>query len=151
MLVKNSLLCAILVSLSSYKSTVRTKITLLNINTNQTEHISDNAHKTKNITTIKFNKIVHDFGSINQLSTYQTYFKITNTGKYPLLIEKVDASCGCTNVLFSKKMILPKQSTRIEVYFHPRKNEKSFQKIIAIVANTHPKISLLTIKGHLNY
>ncbi len=147
MLLKNSLLCAFVINLLGFSSTTSQKLDVINIVSIHNKTIHRYFFNTERITTIQFNKSAHDFGAINPKNTYNTFFKVTNTGKYPLIIEKVDASCGCTKVIFVKKIVLPGQSTRIKVYFHPMKNEKSFQKVIAIVANTQPRISLLTIQG----
>jgi hypothetical protein len=149
MLLKNSLFCALVFNIISYISTPKNRCVLSKIAWGGNIIIHQDFHQTKHITTIKFDKIVHDFGSINQQGTQYTFFNITNTGKHPLVIEKIDASCGCTKVTISKKRILPGKSARINVHFHPMNNEKSFQKVIAIVANTQPRISLLTIQGKI--
>ena len=147
MLLKNSLLYAFVFNLLGFSSTTSQKVDVINIASTHNKTIHRYFFKKERITTIQFNKSAHDFGFINPKNTYNTSFKVTNTGKYPLLIEKVDASCGCTKVNISRKNILPGTSARIDVSFHPLKNEKSFQKVIAIVANTQPRISLLTIQG----
>lgn len=147
MLLKNSLLYAFVINLLGFSSTTSQKVDMTNIASTHNKTIHRYFFNTERITTIQFNKSAHDFGVINPKNTYNTFFKVTNTGKYPLIIEKVDASCGCTKVNISKKIILSGTSARIDVSFHPFKNEKSFQKVIAIVANTQPRISLLTIQG----
>src|SRR3989338_4573667 len=50
----------------------------------------------KNVTTLKFDKEVHDFGEIATGSENKCVFRVTNTGKFPLTIVDVGASCGCT-------------------------------------------------------
>ena len=43
-----------------------------------------------------FDKVSHDFGTIEEGETVQTTFNFTNTGKVDLLIVDARGSCGCT-------------------------------------------------------
>ena len=38
----------------------------------------------------------YDFGKVKEDTDNPAVFKVTNTGKNPLVIEKVSTSCGCT-------------------------------------------------------
>jgi hypothetical protein len=49
-----------------------------------------------NMTTMSFDKMSHDYGKVPADTDNKTTFRVTNTGKKPLVIEKVSASCGCT-------------------------------------------------------
>jgi hypothetical protein len=100
------------------------------------------------ITTLSFNEIEHDYGTVKANSDNKTEFIVTNTGDKPLIIEKVDASCGCTTPKKPEKPILPGQSDVIEVIFHPKEGQLNEQKkTITVTANTEPRLTLLTIKA----
>ena len=43
-----------------------------------------------------FDKVEHDFGTIEQGTPQETIFKFTNTGEGPLIITNATSSCGCT-------------------------------------------------------
>ena len=63
------------------------------------DHIADGT-KTypASLTVATVDKTIFDYGNIRIGSSKIAVFSITNTGNYPLVINKVSASCGCTNV-----------------------------------------------------
>ena len=66
---------------------------------------------------IKFVEESHDFGNIKE-GTQATYeFKFTNTGNAPLILESVQASCGCTTPEWSKDPIAAGQSGKVIATF----------------------------------
>jgi hypothetical protein len=71
-------------------------------------------------TTMSFDKTTIDFGKIKEDSENNASFIVTNTGKNPLIIEKVDVSCGCTTAKKPEKPIAPGKSDKIEIVFHPK-------------------------------
>ena len=78
----------------------------------------------------------------------KAFFTVTNTGKKPLIIENVSASCGCTTPKKPEKPIPPGKSDRIEVGFHPRDGQLDAQeKSITVSANTDSKMEVLKIKA----
>ncbi|MBI3238023.1 MAG: DUF1573 domain-containing protein [Flavobacteriia bacterium] len=100
----------------------------------------------KTVTTLKFDKEVHDFGEIATGSENKCVFKVTNTGKYPLKIVDVGASCGCTTPKKPEHPILPGKSDVIEVGFKPNGPVPS-EKTVTIQANTDPRISTVKVKA----
>ena len=64
---------------------------------------------------MQFKKNVHDFGTIKEeIGAVSTQFEFTNTGKSPLIIQRVSASCGCTTPSYTKEPILPGESGKIQ-------------------------------------
>ncbi|KKS67408.1 MAG: hypothetical protein UV36_C0008G0016 [Parcubacteria group bacterium GW2011_GWC2_42_6] len=64
---------------------------------------------------INFDNNIHDFKKIKEqdgLAT--TVFKFKNTGDAPLVINRVQASCGCTTPTWTKEPILPGKTGEIE-------------------------------------
>lgn len=99
-------------------------------------------------TSLKFDKLVHDFGKIKVDTENPATFIVTNTGKNDLVIEDVATSCGCTTAEKPEKPIKPGQSDKISVVFHPKPGQlKDQKKSVTITANTDPKMTVLTIQG----
>ena len=97
-------------------------------------------------TSMSFDKLDHDFGTIKEGSTNKVLFKVTNTGKRPLVISDVSASCGCTTPKKPEYPIAPGKSDVIEVVFLPTPLQAKEQtKKITVQANTEPSMIVLTI------
>ncbi len=105
----------------------------------------------KMLSSVGFDRLLHDFGSIMADADYTTTFTIKNTGKKPLLIYEVKASCGCTVPTWNKKPIAPGESDQIEVNFHPGKSQLGQQdKTISVITNTSPGVAVLQLKAFVN-
>ncbi len=101
-----------------------------------------------NMTTMSFDKMSHDYGIVPADSDNKTIFRVTNTGKKPLIIEKVSASCGCTTPSKPEKPIAPGKSDEIVVVFHPKEMQLGQQnKTVTVMANTDPKMEVLSISA----
>lgn len=98
----------------------------------------------ENITSLKFDKEIHDFGEIATGSENKCQFRVTNTGTKPLTIYNVSASCGCTTPKKPEGSIAPGKSDIIEVSFKPNGPGPS-EKTVTVQANTEPRISVLKI------
>src|SRR6478752_807102 len=59
-----------------------------------------------------------DFGKIPQGRPVTHIFEIVNTGKTPLLLTNVQASCGCTTPEWSKEPIKPGATAQIKVGYN---------------------------------
>lgn len=103
-----------------------------------------------NMTTMSFDRKSHDYGTVSEMSDNTTTFKVTNTGKKPLIIENVSASCGCTTPSKPDKPIAPGKSDLITVVFHPKENQLGQQnKSVTVIANTDPKMEVLNITAQV--
>lgn len=98
------------------------------------------------MTSMKFDKDVHDFGKIKTGTDNKCEFKVTNTGKHPLIIYNVGASCGCTTPKKPEKPIPPGKSDVIEVNFKPNGPGPS-EKTVTIQANTDPRVHTVKVKA----
>ena len=99
-------------------------------------------------TTLKFDKLTHDYGDVLPDSDNNTVFLVTNTGDKPLILEDVSASCGCTMPRKPEKPILPGESDVIEVTFHPKPGQvNEIKKSITVTANTMKKVHMLEIRA----
>lgn len=98
---------------------------------------------------IKFVEETHDFGNIKE-GTQATYeFKFTNTGNAPLILESVQASCGCTTPEWSKDPIAPGQTGKVIATFNSSGRPGTFTKTITVKYNgaVETNTNYLTIKG----
>lgn len=100
-------------------------------------------------TRIAFEKSTHDFGRVMQDSENTYRFKFTNTGTEPLVISKVDASCGCTAPNYPKHPIKPGESDEILVEYRPGKQEGQQNKTVTVTANTEPAQTILNISANV--
>lgn len=89
----------------------------------------------------------HNFGKIPQGRPAVYNFEITNTGKDPLRLENVQASCGCTTPEWTKEPIAPGASSMIKVGFNAY-SDGSFTKVVTIFYGGN-QTKTLTISGEV--
>jgi len=100
----------------------------------------------QNMTTMSFNMLNHEFGTVKEDTKHLYNFVVTNTGKKPLYIQDVKASCGCTTPKKPEKAIAPGKSDIIAVEFHPKVGQLGRQdKTVTVTANTKPAMVVLKI------
>jgi hypothetical protein len=98
------------------------------------------------LTSVKLDKINHDYGSIRKGSKNETEFLLENTGLQVLVISRVNASCGCTNVDWDKQPIEPGETTKINLEMRPDETGH-FNKTIEVFGNMEQSPVKLTITG----
>lgn len=91
----------------------------------------------------------YDFGKISQGEKTVFSFKFKNTGKADLIINKAEASCGCTVPKWPKDPIKPSDEDVIEVIFDSRGKTGLQNKSITILSNTIPNRKNIYIKGEV--
>ncbi len=96
----------------------------------------------------KWEKTVFDFGDIEQGTPKEAQFKLTNTGKEPLLIQTARAGCGCTNLKYSQEPILPGKSTIVAATYNAAAMGQ-FSKSVTVTTNADPNPLMLIIKGNV--
>lgn len=96
-----------------------------------------------NAPVIKFDKTVHDYGTMQQHGDGKCEFKFTNEGKEPLILSNVRSSCGCTVPTWPRQPVLPGQSEVIKVKYDT-KRVGMINKSIHVYSNA--KVSPLTLK-----
>ena len=97
---------------------------------------------------ISFDKTVHDYGTIIQGGDGTCFFKFTNTGKEPLILQKPQSSCGCTVPTWPKTPILPGESDEIKVTYNTRKMG-TINKTVTVRSNAKNNTVVLRIKGKI--
>ncbi|WP_059025819.1 DUF1573 domain-containing protein [Gabonibacter massiliensis] len=76
----------------------------------------------------------------------KTIFEIKNTGHFPLIIKKIETSCGCTDVTWNKKPLLPGKTEKIQITFTPN-SLGHFSKTIRIFCNISSQTYTLRLSG----
>ena len=94
---------------------------------------------------LKLKETEHDFGQIPQGKPVYYNFEIINTGKEPLKLDDVHASCGCTTPEWNHEPIAPGATAIIKVGYNAAA-EGAFTKPISITYNASQTKQLI-IKG----
>ena len=92
-----------------------------------------------------FTEESHDFGAMKQGDKKEFTFVLSNKGKSDLHIRNIRASCGCTAVAPSTKVISAGQSAPIKVTFDSRGKRGRQSKSITIITND-PKNPTTTLR-----
>jgi hypothetical protein len=90
----------------------------------------------------------HDFGKVKQGTPVTHEFKFTNTGKVPLVITNVQASCGCTTPAWTKEPVMPGGQGFIKATYNAA-SAGAFNKTVTVTANIETGFIQLTIKGEV--
>jgi hypothetical protein len=98
---------------------------------------------------ISFDKTTFDYGTVKNGAEGHRNFNVKNTGDKPLIISKVQASCGCTTPEWSQDPIMPGKSAVIKVGYNTTLTGP-FAKNIEVFSNdpTNSR-SIITIKGNV--
>lgn len=93
--------------------------------------------------------VVIDYGAIEKGADGERTFMFTNTGDKPLIISRVQTSCGCTTPEYSKEPILPGEEGKIVVKYDTNR-QGPFQKSITVYSNVpDTERKVLKIKGKI--
>ncbi|KEQ28706.1 DUF1573 domain-containing protein [Pedobacter antarcticus] len=95
----------------------------------------------------KFEKETHDFGKISMASPATVEFKFTNIGDQPLILTKVESTCGCTVPDYTKTPIKKGETGTIKVTYTPAGSPLPFSKSVTISSNAKTPVKVLYIKG----
>ena len=100
---------------------------------------------------ITFEEKTFDFGTINESDGKATHvFEFSNTGSTALLVQRVNASCGCTTPEWTKTPIEPGKKGEITVTYNPAGRPGAFTKAITVYSNASNEVESLLIKGTVN-
>lgn len=96
---------------------------------------------------LKFEKTVHNFGTVPEGPAASYDFVFTNTTKKAVKLESVRASCGCTTPYWSKEEIAPGKTSKITVSYNTKGRPGNIYKTITVKSTAGQKV--LTIKGNV--
>lgn len=95
----------------------------------------------------KFDKETHDFGKIPLNKPASVEFKFVNIGDQPLILTKVETTCGCTVPEYTKTPVKKGETGVIKVTYNPTGAALPFSKSITITSNAKTTTKVLYIKG----
>jgi hypothetical protein len=95
-------------------------------------------------TIISFDKLIHDFGTIEKGGDGTYTFTFTNKGIQPLGLTSVKTSCGCTTPFWPKEPIAPGKTGEIKIKYDTNRMG-AFNKSITVSSNAETVV--LRIKG----
>src|SRR5690606_34870268 len=97
---------------------------------------------------IEFKTDVIDYGTIEKGADGVRVFEFTNTGNAPLIISKVNSSCGCTVPKKPEGPIQPGETGQIEVKYDTNR-VNPIRKTITVISNADTPTVALKIKGEV--
>jgi len=99
---------------------------------------------------IAFDVKTHDFGKVKEEDGKITHvFDFVNKGTTPLVVNRVQASCGCTTPTWTKEPIEPGKTGSITVTYNPTGRPGVFTKTITVYSNATDEQFVLTIHGEV--
>lgn len=109
-----------------------------------------NSAQTANKARIAFEKLQHNFGTFKEeLGPQSVSFNFKNDGNVPLILNNVQASCGCTTPEWTREPISPGAKGIIKVSYDPRNRPGMFNKTIRVSSNAENSEVVLTIMGEV--
>lgn len=115
--------------------------------------ISDNTYQasvtqSSHNTQIEADKLEFDLGTIPKGDTKSVNVSIKNVGNSPFMIIDTRASCGCTQIEYEKKPILPDEFTEINITYNAD-NVGYFNKTVSIYGNMDVSPLIVKLKGNI--
>ena len=92
-------------------------------------------YEQKNAPVVKVDRNEYDFGSMREGEKRKISFAVRNEGRSPLIIRKIETTCGCTVATSEKRVINPDQSTVLEVGFRAWGKSGKQRKTITMYCN----------------
>lgn len=97
-----------------------------------------------------FKTQVHDFGRVAESSENVTCeFVVKNEGDAPLIIQRVQTTCGCTTPNYTTEPILPGKEGVIKVTYSTTGRPGAFSKKVTVFSNVPDEVYTLTVKGEV--
>jgi len=131
------------VTLSSCKEKASEKI--------KQENVENASNRDSNVVlpSITFDKLLHDFGEIENGTPVETVFSYTNSGKSPLVVTDIKSTCGCTVPQgWSKEPLSPGESSQFTVKFNG-KGANKVSKTITLTTNTEKGMEQVKITAFI--
>jgi len=101
-------------------------------------------------TSVSFSEPVADLGTIiDNQGPVNHRFIFTNKSSEPVVIDRVEASCGCTSTEWSGDSVTSGGEGFIEVQFDPYNRPGPFEKLTAVYFKGSSESKALTIKGYV--
>ncbi len=110
---------------------------------------AENKAEAEELPHIEFKETTHDFGQIPLQADATHEFTFSNTGKVPLVLSNVRASCGCTVPEWPKEPVLPGEEGVIKIKYTTVNRPNVINKAVIVHSNADNKQVILRIKGEV--
>jgi hypothetical protein len=98
------------------------------------------------LTTVETEKTEIELKELSTNKTVELVFAVKNIGSHPLIIQRVESSCGCTVPNWEKQPVATGKNTEIKVKITPE--EKGyFNKTVTVHCNTEEGQIVLKVSG----
>ncbi|MEL6535395.1 MAG: DUF1573 domain-containing protein [Bacteroidota bacterium] len=97
--------------------------------------------------TIQWEETNHNFGEVIEGDKAVHEFSFTNTGDQPLVISRVQASCGCTTPFWTREPVMPGDKGVIKASYNSQGRPGNFRKSITVTSNAATPTSAVFIQG----
>jgi hypothetical protein len=121
-------------------------IGFISLSINAQENNTNEAKVDPNAPVFEFETDVIDYGKIELNADGLRVFKFKNAGKSPLIITRIQSTCGCTVPKKPEGPIMPGKTGEIEVKYATNR-VGGFNKTITIFSNATEASKRLRIKG----
>lgn len=101
-------------------------------------------------TTMTFEELTFDFGTVAEGEKVSHTYKFTNTGNEPLVLSDAKGSCGCTVPKWPREPIGPGETSEIVVEFNSQGKKGQRNQKVTLTANTNPPQTFLSLTGTVN-
>ena len=82
-----------------------------------------------------FKATTHDFGKVKQGDVVSHDFTFRNDGDAPLVVDRIETTCGCTAALVSEKKIAPGKDGKIKTTFDTRGYSGRLSRYLYLISN----------------
>lgn len=76
-------------------------------------------------------------------------YELKNIGDKPVVVHKIDVSCGCLSVEISSDKIMPNKVAILTIHINPERQLGYFNKSIYVNSNAVNSVLLLRVKGFI--
>ncbi|MDD3107721.1 MAG: DUF1573 domain-containing protein [Alistipes sp.] len=98
---------------------------------------------------LHFEQTIWNFGTLREEAGKVSHrFAFRNEGSVPVVIERVEVSCGCTTPEFSREPVRPKASGFLTITYDPKGRPGTFRKEVTVWCNGGGK-RVLTLTGEV--
>ena len=99
---------------------------------------------------IAFDTLQHDFGTIIEGEMVVCYFDYENAGKTDLVINSVEATCGCTTPDWNREPLKPGEKAHLKIVFDATGRSGAQRKVVTVSSNASNSTVRLTVKANIN-
>lgn len=95
----------------------------------------------------KFDTETFDFGKVAFEKPATHIFTFTNVGEAPIIITKVETTCGCTVPEYTQTPVKPGEKGTVKVTYNPAGSPMPFSKSVTLTSNARTTTKVLIVKG----